>query len=69
MAPFADRDYGHPGQKSFFEGYNMRTTIALILIAAVIFLVAGCGPGQPFEIEQTLHTPQPAVTTQLASAD
>ena len=33
-----------------------KTTILLILVAAILFLVAGCGPGQPFEIEG-LFTP------------
>jgi len=45
----------------------MKMTITLILITAVLFLVAGCGPGQPFEIEST-HAPQSTVTTQVASA-
>ncbi|MFQ6035200.1 MAG: hypothetical protein ACE5NM_05050 [Sedimentisphaerales bacterium] len=35
----------------------MRTTITLMIIAAILCLLAGCGPGQPFEIE-SLDTPQ-----------
>ena len=35
----------------------MKKTIILLVVAAVLFLVAGCGPGQPFEIEG-MHTPQ-----------
>ena len=35
----------------------MKTTIILLVIAAIMFLVAGCGPGEPFEIEG-MHTPQ-----------
>ena len=35
----------------------MKTTIILLVVAAILFLVAGCGPGQPFEIEG-MHTPQ-----------
>ena len=35
----------------------MKTTIILLVVAAIMFLVAGCGPGQPFEIEG-IHTPQ-----------
>lgn len=35
----------------------MKTTIILLVVAAIMFLVAGCGPGQPFEIEG-MHTPQ-----------
>jgi hypothetical protein len=29
----------------------MKKVTGLILFAAIIFFVAGCGPGQPFEIE------------------
>lgn len=29
----------------------MKIIIILLVIAANIFFVAGCGPGQPFEIE------------------
>jgi predicted small lipoprotein YifL len=29
----------------------MKKIIGSILLAAIIFLVAGCGPGQPLEIE------------------
>jgi len=35
----------------------VKTTIILLVVAAILFLVAGCGPGQPFEIEG-MHTPQ-----------
>lgn len=35
----------------------MKTTIILFVIAAIMFFVAGCGPGEPFEIEG-MHTPQ-----------
>jgi len=35
----------------------VKTTIILFIIAAIMFSVAGCGPGQPFEIEG-MHTPQ-----------
>jgi len=45
----------------------MKTTVALVLIAVILLCVAGCGPGQPFEVAN-LDTPQPAVTAQLASA-
>ncbi len=30
----------------------MKTIIILIVLAAIIGLTAGCGPGQPFEIEE-----------------
>ena len=35
----------------------MKITVILLVIAAIMFFVAGCGPGQPFEIEG-MHTPQ-----------
>jgi len=34
----------------FIQGDIMRTTIMLIVVAAILFFVCGCGPGQPFEI-------------------
>lgn len=46
----------------------MKTMITIILITAILFFVAGCGRGQPFEIETT-HAPQSTVTTQVASAN
>lgn len=40
-----------------FTGRNVvRTTILLIFVAAILLLVGGCGPGEPFEIEG-LFTP------------
>ena len=45
----------------------MKTTIILLVIAAIMFLVAGCGPGEPFEIEG-MHTPQSVAPTQLLAA-
>ena len=46
----------------------MKMTITLILIiAAAMLLIAGCGPGQPFEVNNP-NTQQPTVT-QVASAD
>ena len=45
----------------------MKMTITLILIVASILFIAGCGPGQPFEVNNP-STPQSAVT-QVASAD
>jgi len=35
----------------------VKTIIILLVVAAMLFLVAGCGPGEPFEIEG-IHTPQ-----------
>ena len=32
----------------------MKSFLLLVVLAAVICLVAGCGPGQPFEIEEHL---------------
>ena len=38
-----------------FLGRNIfRATILLIFAAAVLLLLTGCGPGQPFEIEELL---------------
>ena len=34
----------------------IRTTILVVFVAAVLLLVGGCGPGEPFEIEG-LFTP------------
>jgi len=31
----------------------MKAMITLIIIAVILFFVAGCGPGQPFEIESS----------------
>ena len=45
----------------------MKMTVTLILIIAAMLLIAGCGPGQPFEVNNP-STPQPTVT-QVASAD
>jgi len=36
----------------------MKTIIMLIIVAAILYLVAGCGPGQPFEIE-SMEGPPP----------
>lgn len=38
----------------FFGRNVVRTTILLIFTVAVLLLLAGCGPGQPFEIEELL---------------
>ena len=46
----------------------MKRTILFILIAAIMLLAVGCGPGQPFEIEDT-DSAQPGSTLQLASAN
>ena len=54
--------------KPCLKGWIMKTPIAVILVAVILFFVAGCGPGQPLEIEST-QTPQSAVTAQVASAD
>jgi predicted small lipoprotein YifL len=45
----------------------MKTTIILFVIAAIIFLLAGCGPGQPFEIEG-MHTPQSESSAHVVAA-
>jgi len=45
----------------------MKKMISLILVAVIIFFVAGCGPGQPFEIESQ-HTPQAETSVCIAAA-
>jgi hypothetical protein len=35
------------------EGDIVERTVISFVIAAIMFFVAGCGPGQPFEIEDT----------------
>jgi hypothetical protein len=38
------------------EGDIVKITIILFVIAAILFFVTGCGPGQPFEIEDMYMT-------------
>jgi len=38
------------------EGDIVKITIILFVIAAIMFFVTGCGPGQPFEIEDMYMT-------------
>jgi len=45
----------------------VKTTIILVVITAIMFLVAGCGPGQPFEIEG-MHTPQSELPEHVVAA-
>jgi len=45
----------------------VKITIILFVIAAIMFLVAGCGPGQPFEIEG-MHTPQSETPMHVVAA-
>lgn len=49
------------------KGRIMKATIAVLIVAMIIFFVAGCGPGEPFEIEG-LRAPQSASVTQVAAA-
>ncbi|MHC4426226.1 MAG: hypothetical protein ACYSYV_09030 [Planctomycetota bacterium] len=51
----------------FLERDIVKTTMILVVVAVVLFFVAGCGPGQPFEIE-SLHTPQSATPTHVVAA-
>jgi Na+/H+ antiporter NhaC len=39
----------------------MKTVIIIFVVAFIMFFVAGCGPGQPFEIEgrQALQSSTP----------
>jgi hypothetical protein len=49
------------------NGNIMKKVIVPILVAAAIFFVPGCGPGQSFEIESR-HTPQSVTSTIIAAA-
>ena len=49
------------------EGDIVKRTIILFVIAAIMFFVAGCGPGQPFEIEG-IHTPQSEPPAHIVAA-
>lgn len=44
----------------------MKTVIIVCVIAFVLLFVAGCGPGQPFEIEG-IHSSQTVTTTHIAA--
>jgi hypothetical protein len=50
-----------------WEGVIVKKIIILLVVAATLFFVAGCGPGQPFEIEGK-HIPQYGETTRLLAA-
>ncbi len=45
----------------------MKITIILLVVAAILFFVAGCGPGEPFEIEG-MHTPQSESSTHVVAS-
>ena len=49
------------------EGDIVKRTTILFVIAVIMFFVAGCGPGQPFEIEG-MHTPQFESPTYVVAA-
>ena len=49
------------------EGDIVERTVILFVIAAIMFFVAGCGPGQPFEIE-SMHTPQSESPAHIVAA-
>ena len=40
----------------------------LVVVSAILLFLAGCGPGQPFEIEG-LHDLPPPASTQVAAAE
>jgi len=52
---------------NILEGDIVKTTTMMIVIAAILFFIAGCGPGEPFEIESQ-HTPEPATPTHVVAA-
>ena len=49
------------------EGDIVKITIILFVIAAIMFFVAGCGPGQPFEIED-MYTSQTDLPVHVVAA-
>jgi hypothetical protein len=49
------------------EGDIVKITIILLVVAAILFFVVGCGPGQPFEIEG-MHTHQSASPMYVVAA-
>jgi predicted small lipoprotein YifL len=44
----------------------VRDFLYLVAVAAILFAVAGCGPGEPFEIEGR-YGPQAAASTHVAA--
>jgi len=49
------------------EGDIVKRTTILFVIAVIMFFVAGCGPGQPFEIEG-MNTPQSESPAHIVAA-
>jgi len=45
----------------------VKISIILLVLAAILLFVAGCGPGQPFEIEG-MYTPQSATPAHVVAA-
>jgi len=45
----------------------VKITIILVVVGAILFFVAGCGPGEPFEIEG-MHTPQSTSSAHVVAA-
>jgi len=45
----------------------MKSFVILVVVAAIICFVAGCGPGQPFEIEEHLSS-QTGAQIQVSAA-
>jgi hypothetical protein len=48
------------------EGYIVKTMVMLVIVAAILLFVTGCGPGQPFEIEGRC-SPQTATSAYAAA--
>ena len=40
------------GVIKLLSGNTMKSFVILVVLAAIICFTAGCGPGQPFEIEE-----------------
>jgi predicted small lipoprotein YifL len=45
----------------------MKTILTAAIIAAILFVVTGCGPGEPFEIEN-LNANESVTITQVEAA-
>jgi len=49
------------------EGYIVKTIVMLAVVGAILLFAAGCGPGQPFEIEGR-HNPQTDAEAHVVAA-
>jgi hypothetical protein len=59
--------YSRRTRQISWEGDIVKKIIILLVVGTMLFFIAGCGPGQPFEIEGT-HTPQSEAPARLLAA-